>query len=339
MTTRAEPIRKPDWLRVRVRSGEQREKLFSLLSSLSLHTVCEEANCPNLSECFCRGTATFMILGRQCTRNCTFCNVSHDAVEAPDPQEPAHVAEAVAVLGLRHAVVTSVTRDDLPDGGASQFEKTVRTIRERTPDVTVEVLIPDFRGNPEALKTVLSTRPDVLAHNVETVPRLYPAVRPMASYVQSLDLLRRVADYAAEFSGGELSGDQRRIRVKSGFMLGLGETESEVEALMSDLRATGCERLSIGQYLAPSPSHHPVIAYVTPEAFAQWEKAAYNLGFEHVASGPLVRSSWHAEEGLSSICGANRGLAGASAWTHPALASNPYPNVKEGLSTTLSLQS
>lgn len=286
MTEKAETLRKPDWLRIRVRSDEQRDKLFALLSSLSLHTVCEEANCPNLSECFCRGTATFMILGRQCTRNCTFCNVSHMAVEAPDPEEPAHVAEAVALLGLRHVVVTSVTRDDLPDGGASHFADTIRAIRERTPEVTVEVLIPDFQGDAEALACVVSSRPDVLAHNVETAPRLYPAVRPMASYQQSLELLRRAADLGVR-------------HLKSGFMLGLGETDAEVETLLTDLRESGCDRVSIGQYLAPSPSHHPVVVYVPPERFSDWEKRGYELGFAHVASSPLVRSSWHAEEGLS----------------------------------------
>ncbi len=277
-------LEKPDWLRVRVPAGEQREHMFDLMSSLSLHTVCEEANCPNLSECFCRGTATFMILGRQCTRNCTFCNVSHNTPDRPDLEEPRHVAEAVHALNLRHAVITSVTRDDLSDGGAAVFADTIREIRELNPETTVEVLIPDFQGNAEALQKVMNAAPDVLAHNVETVPSLYPAVRPMADYQQSLALLRRAADQLA--------------RVKSGIMLGLGETESQVKAVLSDLLEAGCTRLSIGQYLAPTPAHHPVVAYVTPEAFREWEETAYRMGFVHVASGPLVRSSWHAEEGL-----------------------------------------
>ena len=284
--------RRPDWLRIRVPAAEQRERMFALLAGLSLHTVCEEANCPNLAECFCRGTATFMILGRHCTRNCLFCNVAHEAPGAPDATEPARVAQAVAALGLRHVVVTSVTRDDLPDGGAGHFAETVRAIRAGNPDTAVEVLIPDFQGDASALEAVLEAKPDVLAHNVETVPSLYGAVRPMAGYRQSLGVLRQAADWAA------MHPSSSRLQVKSGFMLGLGETDAEVGALLADLRKAGCDRISIGQYLAPSPSHHPVVSYIPPESFARWERIAEGMGFAHVASGPLVRSSWHAEEGM-----------------------------------------
>ena len=258
------------------------------MKDLSLHTVCEEANCPNLPECFGRGTATFMILGRQCTRNCTFCNVSHHPPAPVDPNEADHVAEAVKKLRLRHAVVTSVTRDDRPDGGAGQFAKVITAIRNETPGVTVEVLVPDFRGDRAALETVLEAGPDILAHNVETVPSLYPAVRPMADYRQSLEVLRQAADWGKSF-------------VKSGIMLGLGETENEVMKVLEDLRAVGCTHLSIGQYLAPSGRHCPVVAYVTPDQFAEWGKTARSMGFAHVASGPLVRSSYHAEEAMSEI--------------------------------------
>lgn len=282
---------KPEWLRVRVPAAEDRDEVFRLMETLSLHTVCEEANCPNLAECFGRGTATFMILGKQCTRHCTFCNVSHQTPTPVDPNEAEHVAEAVKKLRLRHVVVTSVTRDDMPDGGAGQFARIIAAIRTMNPGTTVEVLIPDFRGDRAALETVLEARPDILAHNVETVPSLYPAVRPMADYRQSLALLQHAAQW------GDGTGFKSSY-VKSGIMLGLGETEREVTRVLEDLRAVGCTHLSMGQYLAPSGRHHPVAAYVTPEMFAEWKKTALSLGFLHVASGPLVRSSYHAEEGL-----------------------------------------
>ncbi len=319
---------KPDWLRVRVPASSDREEMFRLMKSLSLHTVCEEANCPNLPECFGRGTATFMILGRQCTRNCTFCNVSHEAPSLPDPAEASHVAEAVRKLRLRHVVVTSVTRDDMPDGGAGQFAKVMGAIRNENPDTTVEVLIPDFNGDRASLQTVLDARPDILAHNVETVPSLYPAVRPMANYLQSLELLRRAAEWGGGqgFGGNVVSGgisgsggngdddgsssghttEQNNMPgpgkpwVKSGIMLGLGETDNEVMKVLEDLRAAGCTHLSIGQYLAPTRLHHPVVSYADPRKFAEWEKIALSMGFVHVASSPLARSSYHAEEGLAA---------------------------------------
>jgi len=275
---------RPDWLRIRVPAGEKRESMFEMMRGLSLHTVCEQANCPNLGECFERGTATFLILGRECTRNCTFCNVSHQTPTAVDPMEADHVVEAVTKLQLHHVVVTSVTRDDLPDGGAGQFAAVIHALRKQVPDTTVEVLIPDFQGDPDALSTVLDAGPDVLAHNVETVPSLYGDVRPMADYQQSLTLLKRASS--------------KMSRVKSGFMLGLGETEPEVRALLHDLREAGCTHLSIGQYLQPSAAHHPVRAYIPPETFARWAEIAYEMGFGHVASGPLVRSSYHAEKGV-----------------------------------------
>ncbi len=297
---------KPEWLRVRVSASSDRDEVFRLMKDLSLHTVCEEANCPNLPECFGRGTATFLILGRQCTRNCTFCNVSHNSPAPVDPNEADHVAEAVKKLRLRHAVITSVTRDDRPDGGAGQFAQVITAIRNETPGVTVEVLVPDFQGDRAALETVLEAGPDILAHNVETVPALYPAVRPMADYQQSLELLRQAADWRSDtgsdpdpgMSGQAGRSGRRRPFVKSGIMLGLGETENEVMKVLEDLRAVGCTHLSIGQYLAPSVRHCPVSAYITPQRFVEWEKIARSMGFAHVASGPLVRSSYHAEEGI-----------------------------------------
>lgn len=260
--------------------------MFRLMEGLSLHTVCEEANCPNLSECFGRRTATFMILGRNCTRNCTFCNVAHQGTDPVDCGEPRRVAEAVKQLSLRHVVITSVTRDDLADGGASQFADCITAVRKDNPQTSIEVLIPDFQGSVPALDTVLKVKPDILAHNVETVPSLYPAVRPMAIYDRSLALLER----AAAFGNG--------IRVKSGMMLGVGETEEQVLRVMDDLLAVGCSILSIGQYLSPSSAHHPVLAYISPEQFKRYQAIAMEKGFSHVASGPLVRSSYHAEEAL-----------------------------------------
>lgn len=278
--------RKPDWLRIRVQSGHQRSQVETLLSSLSLHTVCEEANCPNLMECFNKGTATFMILGNICTRNCTFCNVSKGQVHPIDPEEPVRIAQAIKALQIKHAVITSVTRDDLPDGGAAHFAEVIKQIKKLCPGVTVEVLIPDFQGNLEALIMVVQTGPEVINHNIETVPRLYPYVRPQASYHRSLNLLKNVKNINKE------------IFTKSGLMVGLGEKFEEVIAVMKDLRDCGCDFLTIGQYLAPSPLHHPVVEYVHPDIFEQYKCLALEMGFLFVASGPLVRSSYHAEKAL-----------------------------------------
>ncbi len=280
-------LQKPDWLRIRVRGEAERAQVEKLLAKLSLNTVCEEANCPNLCECFGRKVATFMILGNSCTRNCTFCNVSKGTPEAVNPEEPAAVAQAVAELGLKHVVITSVTRDDLPDGGASHFAAVVREIHKLPSGVTVEVLIPDFRGDPEALKTVVEAGPEVINHNVETVPRLYPEVRPMAVYQRSLELIKRVKEM------------EPRILTKSGIMVGLGETEGEVLEVMRDLKEAGCDFLTVGQYLAPSRRHHPVAEYVHPLVFQKYRDAALETGFKYVASAPLVRSSYRAEEALT----------------------------------------
>lgn len=283
--------RKPEWLKVRAPVGEENVKVQKLLRSLALHSVCEEAECPNRGECFKKGTATFMILGSSCTRNCTFCTVTKGVPAAVDPKEPGHISRAVRDLALRHVVVTSVTRDDLPDGGASHFAAVIQAIRAefgQEPPV-IEVLIPDLKGDFEALLTVIRAKPDIINHNVETVPRLYPEVRPQADYARSLTLLRRVRQ------------EEPSILTKSGIMLGLGEQESEVLAVMSDLRQAGCDILTIGQYLAPSRLHHPVVEYVHPDVFDSLGKAGKEMGFLHVASGPLVRSSYMAEESYGSI--------------------------------------
>ncbi len=283
----SEPVRrKPEWLKAKSNTGLENTKVMEMLRSLHLHTVCEEAGCPNCGECFGKRTATFMILGRNCTRNCTFCTVSKAIPSPVDETEPQHIAEAVKQLGLRHVVITSVTRDDLPDGGAAHFVRVIEVIRAElyeNPPV-VEVLIPDFQGNTDALNTVLRAKPDVLNHNIETVPRLYPEVRPMAVYDRSLALLSNVRHSAPD------------IVTKSGIMLGLGETREEVLGVLHDLRANGCDLLTIGQYLAPSSQHHPVIEYVHPDVFAEYRQAAEEIGFLYTASGPLVRSSYLAGE-------------------------------------------
>ena len=282
--TKKAGLTKPPWLKKRLSSGQGYQKVVKLLRECSLHTVCEEALCPNLGECFANGTATFMILGDHCTRNCRFCAVPHGLPEPPDKNEPQKVADAIKALGLRYAVVTSVTRDDLPDGGAGHFAETIRAIKNRNPGTQVEVLIPDFQSSAEDLKTVVAAAPHVLNHNIETVPRLYPEVRPQADYHGSLNLIRRVG----EMNGGPAT--------KSGLMLGLGETHEEVRRVFCDLLAAGCKLLTLGQYLAPSKNHHPVVEYVPPDQFLKWEKFAYEMGFQGVASGPFVRSSFHAGE-------------------------------------------
>ncbi|MBI2323648.1 MAG: lipoyl synthase [Chloroflexi bacterium] len=274
---------RPEWLKVRLPMGPQVEQLRRLMRSKSLHTVCEEAHCPNMAECWGAGTATFMILGDTCTRSCGFCAVKTGRPMELDPEEPAHVGDAVARMRLGHAVVTSVNRDELPDGGASVFAETIREIRRRSPGTTVEVLTPDFRGHGDALDVVLAARPEVMAHNVETVPRLYARVRPQAVYERSLEVLRRTCERAPD------------LVCKTGIMVGLGETEDEVLATMRDIRAQGTDVLTIGQYLRPSPMHLPIERYWSPEEFAGFREAGMAMGYRHVESGPLVRSSYHAE--------------------------------------------
>ncbi len=280
--------RKPDWLKVRVNTQDIQE-MGKLLDSLSLHTVCENAACPNIGECFKNKTATFMILGRNCTRNCRFCQVSKNSVLSPDEEEPANVAKAAKQLNLKHVVVTSVTRDDLRDGGAGYFARTIRELRQELPHSSVEVLIPDFQGDFNALKTVLNEKPDILNHNVETVPGLYHKVRPMAVYMRSLELLKRVKEIDSS------------IYTKTGIMVGLGETKAQVVEVMEDLIGVGCDILTVGQYLQPSGEHLPVHEYVTPEQFEEYRRLALEKGFKFVASGPLVRSSYHAAEGMDFI--------------------------------------
>lgn len=260
-----------------------------LLRGKGLSTVCEEARCPNQHLCFSKPTATFLILGDRCTRSCGFCAIGSGAPAPVDSREPLLVAEAAAHMGLRYVVITSVTRDDLPDGGAAHFAATVRAVRERLPGAGVEVLTPDFRGSDEALEIVLEARPDVFNHNIETVKRLYPAVRPQADYGRSLDLLRRVRQRAPD------------VRTKSGLMLGLGERGDEVIAALRDLREASCGMVTIGQYLRPSKKHLPVVEYIRPESFDALAQVALALGFGSVASAPLVRSSMNAEEMLSSV--------------------------------------
>jgi lipoic acid synthetase len=289
MTQSPSPPRKPPWLKRRLPTDSSFQEVRGLIEKGRLHTVCQEAKCPNIWECYAHQTATFLIMGSRCTRNCRFCSVTPGPPEPLDPQEPARVAEAAARMGLRYAVVTSVTRDDLPDGGAAHFAATIRELRRLIPGTRVEVLIPDFQGNGSALLTVLAARPDVLNHNIESVPRLYPQVRPQADYLRSLALLKR----AREFDSG--------IATKSGLMLGLGEEAQEVRRTLQDLRAADCRILTLGQYLQPSPEHLPVIRYVTPEEFENWRTSALEMGFAEVASGPFVRSSYHAKESFNAL--------------------------------------
>jgi lipoyl synthase len=276
--------RKPPWLKIRLSPLRDTSKVKSILNGAHLHTVCEEARCPNLGECFSSGTATILILGKVCTRNCGFCAVERGTPVSPDESEPERVAEAVSKMNLRYVVVTSVTRDDLVDGGASIFAKTIRAIRRRTLTIKMEVLIPDFKGDLSALLTVLDARPDVLNHNVETVSRLYPVVRPQADYRRSLELLKRVKGYNPD------------LMTKSGFMLGLGERRDEVLDLLRDLREADCDFLTIGQYLQPRADRLPVAEYISPEEFERYKKITEEMGFRSVASAPFVRSSFHASQ-------------------------------------------
>jgi lipoic acid synthetase len=275
---------KPEWLRRRFSYKSSVTEVNDLLVDLNLNTVCQEAHCPNQLECFGNHTATFMILGDHCSRNCTFCAVAFGPQDPPNPDEPRRVAEAVSHLGLKYVVLTSVTRDDLSDGGAAHFASTIRAIREIGDEISVEVLVPDFQGSAKALAAVLAAEPAVLNHNVETVPRLYPAVRPQADYERSLQLLAEVKRLT------------RDTVSKSGFMVGLGEKREEVSSLMRDLREVGCDLVTIGQYLRPSKDHHPVVEYIPPNIFQTYKIEAQSLGFLGVASGPYVRSSYHAEK-------------------------------------------
>jgi lipoic acid synthetase len=284
-------MRLPDWIKVK-HNQSRLHGMKSVLREFGLSTVCEEARCPNKAECFARPTATFMILGSRCSRGCGFCAVESAPPEPLDREEPLRVALAAKRMGLRYVVITSVTRDDLPDGGAGHFVETVEAVREHLPQAKVEVLTPDFRGDREALERVLASRPDVFNHNVETVPRLYPVVRPQADYRRSLGLLR---------AAGELSTG---ISTKSGLMLGLGEGHDEVLDVLRDLRDAGCSFVTIGQYLRPSKANLPVREYVAPEAFKRLREEAMQMGFRHVASAPLVRSSMNAEEMYSGDKGA-----------------------------------
>lgn len=283
-------LKKPDWLRVQY-NREAVEEVARLMKDLKLNTVCKEANCPNLGECYKKHTATFMVMGSACTRNCRFCNVSCAKPQPLDPDEPRHLAEVAKKLALRHVVVTQVTRDDLPDGGAAHMAAVVRAVHETCPGTTVEVLISDLKGSEDALRVVLDAKPEVLNHNVEMVSRLYHDVRPQARYERSLKVLSDSKKFAPN------------ILTKTGFMLGLGETDEEVYALMDDIRATGCDILTISQYLQPSPQHWALQRYVTPEEFARFKDIAMEKGFKFVASSPLVRSSYRAAEAFEAAEG------------------------------------
>ena len=276
---------KPDWLRVKAPQWERVGNVKSLLRDLSLNTVCEEASCPNIGECFNAGTATFLIMGPACTRACPYCDIDFEKKpQALDPTEPLRLAEAVGRMGLNHVVITSVNRDDLPDGGASQFVRCIEETRRVSPQTTIEVLIPDLCGNWQALATILAARPEVLNHNTETVPRLYRRVRPQGDYGRSLELLQRTRALAPS------------VYTKSGIMVGLGETDAEVRQVMADLRSVDCDILTIGQYLQPSAKHLALQDFITPEQFDAWRVAGEALGFLQVVSSPLTRSSYHAEQ-------------------------------------------
>ena len=286
-------IRKPDWLRVGRYGGEYYNEIKRLLHGANLNSVCESANCPNRGECFNNKTATFLLMGNVCTRTCTFCNITAGRVAPLDPEEPRRVAETVRQMGLRYSVVTSVNRDDLPDGGAAHIAKSIREIKRLNHACAVEVLIPDFRGNPLALEKILAASPEVLNHNLETVPRLYPTVRPQANYQHSLLLLKRARQWS--------DAHTNNFRIKTGIMVGLGEKIDEVVALMQDAAAIGVEILTIGQYLQPTAAHHPIAKYYPPAEFRALAVKGEALGIDWVEAGPLVRSSYHAREQSESL--------------------------------------
>ena len=283
-------LKLPAWIKAQAPSSPEVARIKHLLREAKLHTVCEEASCPNLGECFRHGTATFMILGDLCTRRCPFCDVGHGQPLPPDPEEPAHLAETLAAMGLKYVVITSVDRDDLKDGGAGHFAACIRAARAAAPRTRIEILTPDFRGRLDAALDILAADPpDVMNHNLETVPRLYKACRPGADYAHSLQLLRRFRERRSD------------VPTKSGIMLGLGETDAEVLEVMRDLRAHDVDMLTVGQYLQPSPHHLPVERFVPPEQFAEFERIALEMGFRNVASGPMVRSSYHADRQAAEI--------------------------------------
>ncbi|MCG9053524.1 lipoyl synthase [Laribacter hongkongensis] len=280
-----EKLRKPEWIRAKLPTGQRFFEIKEILRNQKLHTVCEEASCPNIGECFSHGTATFMIMGDICTRRCPFCDVGHGRPNPLDPNEPQHLAESVAAMRLKYVVITSVDRDDLRDGGAQHFADCIQAIRASSPATRIEVLVPDFRGRLELALDILSaTPPDVMNHNLETAPRLYKQARPGADYAHSLQLLK---DYKAR---------NPDVTTKSGIMVGLGETDEEVLEVLADLRAHDVDMLTIGQYLQPSNGHLPVLRYVTPDQFKAFEKKAYDMGFRHAAVGAMVRSSYHADQ-------------------------------------------
>ncbi len=288
--TTGEVLRKPDWLRIKIPNGEEINRVKKMLRDNKLHSVCEEAACPNLSECFHKGTATFMIMGDLCTRRCPFCDVAHGKPLALDQDEPKNLADSVESMRLKYVVITSVNRDDLKDGGAGHFADCIQAIRQQTPETKIEILVPDFRGRMDRAIDILSQQPcDVFNHNMETVPRLYKQARPGADYQASLQLL---ANYQKA---------QPNTPTKSGLMLGIGEQEEEVIQVMNDLLTHGCSMLTLGQYLQPSKAHLPVKRYITPEEFDHYRQLATELGFKQVASGPLVRSSYHADEQAEKI--------------------------------------
>jgi lipoic acid synthetase len=288
MSTPAQAERKPDWLRIRLRTGPNYNKVRRSMRDLSLNTVCEEARCPNIFECWSDQTATFMILGDVCTRRCGFCAVTTGLPKAgPDPDEPRHLAEAVKRLDLKHAVITSVDRDDLPDRGAAHFAAVIREVRRQVPECKVEILTPDFKGADDPLRVILEAGPDIFSHNIETVPRMYREARPGSSYQASLELLADAVRRGA-------------ARVKTGLMVGLGETRPELSETFRDIRDTGTEVLTLGQYLQPTPQHLPVARFMPPEEFDELRREALALGFDHVEAGPLVRSSYHARDHYGS---------------------------------------
>jgi lipoic acid synthetase len=304
---------RPDWLKVRIHTGDSFDRVNKMVAGLNLHTVCQEARCPNIFECWGEGTATFMILGDICTRHCGFCAVGKGKPAPLDSDEPRHVAEAVRRLGLRHAVVTSVNRDELPDGGAGHFAETIQWVRRLNPLCRVEVLIPDFCGSLEALEKVLDARPDVLNHNTETIARLYRRVRPDADYQQSMTLLRRAGTRKADWP----------LLTKSGLMVGLGETGNELLTAFRDIRNTGCDILTVGQYLSPTPRHIPIEKYYTPDEFADLKLEALRMGFRYVEAGPLVRSSYHAGR-HGRLSGAGRDSISSAPDTRATLPQAPW---------------